>query len=59
MAKYTKTVEAIQFLPKEDEKQHVEVIIGGASHVLHATDYAIYKLYLYFLLLNLKLNTKK
>lgn len=43
MAKYTKSVEAIQFLPKEDDKQHEEVIINGASHILHATDYAVYE----------------
>lgn len=43
MAKYVKEVEALQFTPKEDEKQLKEVVINGGSQILHAGDYAIYE----------------
>lgn len=43
MAKFVKEVEAAQFLPAADEKQFNEIVIDGASTIVHAGDFVEYE----------------
>lgn len=42
MAKFTKIVEAEQFLPKDGDKQKPHVVVSGSYVDLNPTDYVIY-----------------
>jgi len=43
MSKFAREVEAVQFLPKEDENQFCELVIDGASTIVHAGDFIEYE----------------